>query len=63
LTGSPRCGARAHRPCQTPLRQDRPDRGFAYLAARRTEASGGTIGGDFGLRGLAGALDLPRTAV
>jgi hypothetical protein len=33
------------------------------LAARRTEASGGTIGGDFGLRGLAGALDLPRTAV
>jgi hypothetical protein len=35
----------------------------AFLAARRTEASGGTIGGDFGLRGLAGALDLPRTAV
>ena len=36
---------------------------FGILAARRTEASGGTIGGDFGLRGLAGALALSRTAV
>jgi NO-binding membrane sensor protein with MHYT domain len=35
----------------------------ARLAARRTEGSGGTIGGDFGLRGLAGALGLSRTAV